>query len=194
MDADRARPIDLLRGPLFAYALFKAAPDRFYWYARYHHILLDALGRSLIASRLADVYSALATGLRPDDSSVSVYLGTVRSTDVAYRASNDFVNDRKYWLEDFGRSSEVDQYQARVPFAASSGFIRADSYLPYSTVLQLRAIAPGCKLARIMTAAGRDLRSSHDKRGGSSPWPAGCGPCESGDAKRTWHGDKRGAG
>ena len=34
MDADRARPIDLLRGPLFAYALFKAAADRFYWYAR----------------------------------------------------------------------------------------------------------------------------------------------------------------
>ena len=77
MDADRARPIDLLHGPLFAYALVKVAADRFYWYARYHHILLDALGRSLIASRLADVYSALATGLRPERQHLRVSVGSV---------------------------------------------------------------------------------------------------------------------
>ena len=151
MDADRARPIDLLHGPLFAYALFKVAPDRFYWYARYHHILLDALGRSLIASRLADVYSALATGLRPDDSTLGS-LSVLLEDDAAYRASNDFVNDRKYWLKTLADLPKSTSISTR-PFTVSNGFIRTDSYVPYSTVLQLRAIAPGVSLPRIMTAA-----------------------------------------
>ena len=32
MKADLAKPIDVLRGPLFLFALFKAAPARFFWY------------------------------------------------------------------------------------------------------------------------------------------------------------------
>ena len=151
METDRSRPIDLLHGPLFAYALVKVAPDRFYWYARYHHILLDALGRSLIASRLADVYSALATGLRPEDSTLGS-LSVLLEDDVAYRASNDFVNDRKYWLKTLADLPESTSISSR-PFTVSNGFIRTDSYVPYSTVLQLRAIAPGASLPRIMTAA-----------------------------------------
>src|SRR5271169_2133017 len=43
MSADIRRPIDLLHGPLFAFALFKTAADRFSWYARYHHIAFDGL-------------------------------------------------------------------------------------------------------------------------------------------------------
>src|SRR5262249_2322017 len=98
MDADRVRPIDLLHGPLFVYALIRVAPDRFYLYARYHHILLDALGRSLIARRLADVYSALARGSKPNGSTLGS-LSVLLQDDVAYRGSNDFVNDRKFWLK-----------------------------------------------------------------------------------------------
>jgi len=60
MSADIQRPTDLLRGPLFAFALFKAAANRFLWYARYHHVALDGLSRSLIARRVAEVYTALA--------------------------------------------------------------------------------------------------------------------------------------
>jgi Condensation domain len=55
MSADLQRPTDLLRGPLFAFALFKTEADRFLWYARYHHIVIDGLSRSLIARRVADV-------------------------------------------------------------------------------------------------------------------------------------------
>jgi nonribosomal peptide synthetase DhbF len=151
MDADRARPIDLLHAPLFAYTLFKAAPDRFYWYARYHHILLDALGRWLIASRLAHVYSALATGLRPDDNTLGS-LSVLLEDDDAYRASNDFVSDRQYWLKALADHPEPTGISTR-PFVVSNGFMRADGYVPHSTVVQLRAIAPGVSLPRIITAA-----------------------------------------
>ena len=62
MRADLAEPVDLTRGPLFAYALLKAAADRFFWYSRYHHIVMDGFGFALVARRVADVYSALVAG------------------------------------------------------------------------------------------------------------------------------------
>lgn len=43
MKADLARPIDLMHGPLFRYALFKGSADHFYFYAGYHHIVTDGL-------------------------------------------------------------------------------------------------------------------------------------------------------
>ena len=62
MNADLSRPIDPMRGPLFGFALFKAAPDRFFWFARYHHITMDGFGMGLVARRLAEVYTPLCIG------------------------------------------------------------------------------------------------------------------------------------
>src|SRR6516162_439179 len=47
MKADLAKPVDLLRGPLFCFVLFKAAPARFFWYQRGHHIVMDGFGGAL---------------------------------------------------------------------------------------------------------------------------------------------------
>ena len=191
MDADRARPIDLLRGPLFAYALFKVAGDRFYWYARYHHILLDARGRWLIASRLAHVYSALATGLKPDDSTLGSQSVLLEDA-AAYRASNDFVSDRQYWLRTLTDLPEVDRSQ----HPSLHCFERIHTHGQLRAVFDRRATSrhrARRKLAPDYNRGGRDLRASHDKGGGSSHWPAGCGPCKPGHEKRSWHGDKLGA-
>ena len=62
MRADLARPLDLSQGPLFSFALFRAAPDWFLFYHRYHHIISDGATRALIVQRLAESYSALLTG------------------------------------------------------------------------------------------------------------------------------------
>ncbi|CAM5416269.1 hypothetical protein SVIOM74S_05932 [Streptomyces violarus] len=51
--ADLARPMDLASGPLFSYALFRLAPDRFWWYHTYHHAAVDAFGYALVARRVA---------------------------------------------------------------------------------------------------------------------------------------------
>src|SRR5208283_4464739 len=59
MKADLAKPVDLLRGPLFWFALLKVAPDRFFWYQRYHHIVMDGIGGVLFVRRVADHYAAL---------------------------------------------------------------------------------------------------------------------------------------
>ena len=64
MKADLAQPIDPTRGPLFGFALFKASATRFFWYARYHHIVLDGFGMWLVARRVAEVYTDSVPGAR----------------------------------------------------------------------------------------------------------------------------------
>ena len=63
MKADSANPVDLLRGPVLRFALFKAAPARFFWYQRYHHVLIDGFGLALFKRRAADIYAALVNKL-----------------------------------------------------------------------------------------------------------------------------------
>lgn len=62
MRAEARRPVDPTSGPLFAFALFKVADDHWFWYQRYHHIVMDGLGLSLVGGRVAGLYTALAAG------------------------------------------------------------------------------------------------------------------------------------
>ena len=62
MAQDMTRPVDLERDPVFGHALLRTAPDQFLWYHRVHHIALDGFGLSLVAQRVAQVYTALVEG------------------------------------------------------------------------------------------------------------------------------------
>ena len=53
MKADLAKPFDLTGETLFSYALFKVRSDCFYWYSKYHHIVMDGFGLALMAQRVA---------------------------------------------------------------------------------------------------------------------------------------------
>ncbi|MBW4716878.1 condensation domain-containing protein [Saccharothrix obliqua] len=57
MREDVRTPVDLAEGPLFAAALLKLADDRWVWHQRVHHIAVDGYAFSLIARRVADLYS-----------------------------------------------------------------------------------------------------------------------------------------
>src|SRR5262245_54166500 len=50
--------------PLFRFALARL-PDRWLWMQKYHHLIIDATGRQIIAARVAELYNALARGERP---------------------------------------------------------------------------------------------------------------------------------
>ncbi|MGO4851078.1 condensation domain-containing protein, partial [Inquilinus sp. 2KB_12] len=100
MQADLARPVNLIGGPLFTYALFRAGPDRVFWYQRYHHILIDGVGAALIASRLADVYTALVEGREPGPTPFGPFRDLV-AADAEYRTSKAFLRDQGYWMNRF---------------------------------------------------------------------------------------------
>ncbi|MFJ2773990.1 amino acid adenylation domain-containing protein [Streptomyces sp. NPDC087300] len=99
-DADLAAPMDPARGPLAAHALLRIADDLAWLHLRYHHITLDGYGQSLYLRRLADLYSALATGRDPGPSPFAP-LGRVLDEDAAYRASARHTRDRAHWLREF---------------------------------------------------------------------------------------------
>ncbi|MGH3779323.1 MAG: amino acid adenylation domain-containing protein, partial [Pseudonocardiaceae bacterium] len=100
MRAHLARPMDLARGPLFRYALIKLGPERFVWYQAYHHIVMDGYGYSLVAHRMAQVYTALATG-QPCPPQVFGSLRELLDSDVTYRESEQFAQDQAYWVKRF---------------------------------------------------------------------------------------------
>jgi nonribosomal peptide synthetase DhbF len=153
MAADVARPMDLARGPLFSYSLIKLRPDRFLWYQGYHHIVMDMFGFSLIAQRVAKIYTALAHGLTYDENVLGL-LRQLLDDDFSYRTSERFAQDRAYWVERFADRPEPVRIIGR-PSEASGSFVHrtAVSSLPRTDELQEAARRAGVRWSRIVIAA-----------------------------------------
>ena len=192
MKADLAQPIDPVRGPLFGFALFKASATRFFWYARYHHIVLDGFGMWLVARRVADVYTGLCAGRAADGDALGA-LTVLLNEDAGYLASEQFEKDRQYWSEALAARPEPGSLtlsdRSSVP---PQNFLRETAYLPRSC--EDSAASIGCSdanNARSCHVRGRgDLRASPHWRGRCRHRPAG-GGAERGCAARPGNGLQR---
>ncbi|MFF9768368.1 amino acid adenylation domain-containing protein [Streptomyces sp. NPDC014636] len=142
MTADMARPVDLTRGPVFGHALLKTAGDRYLWYHRVHHIALDGFGLSLVARRVAEVYTALMAG-EPVPGSGYGTLQSVRAEEAAYRRSARYAEDRAYWT---GR------YADRPPVATPAGRSALPARTAHRRVRDLDAAQ-----ADVLRAVAREL-------------------------------------
>ncbi|XUL85675.1 amino acid adenylation domain-containing protein [Streptomyces galilaeus] len=111
MDQDMAIPVDLTRGPVFGHALLRTGQEQYLWYHRVHHIALDGFGLSLVARRVAQVYTALVAGEPVPDSGFGT-LESVRAEESAHRESARHTEDRAYW---------TDRYADRPPVASPAG-------------------------------------------------------------------------
>ncbi|MFR9755699.1 amino acid adenylation domain-containing protein [Streptomyces sp. TR06-5] len=98
MDEDGARPVDLFGDRLFTFALFKVADDRWLWYHRVHHILLDGAGVALFVPRVAEVYTALATGGTIPDTPFPPLRQLVEDSR-EYAGNPDRERDRAFWQD-----------------------------------------------------------------------------------------------
>ncbi|MFJ9447810.1 amino acid adenylation domain-containing protein [Kitasatospora sp. NPDC101235] len=114
MRADAATAVDLLRGPLFRHALLVLGPDRFRWYLRCHHTLLDGYGFQLLAARTAELYTAEAAGTEPRPRWFGT-LDDLAGAEADYQASEQFETDRAYWAERMAGASDAVTL-ARRPF------------------------------------------------------------------------------
>ncbi|MFG2375233.1 amino acid adenylation domain-containing protein [Streptomyces sp. NPDC048504] len=106
MDQDMARPVDLTRGPVFGHALLRTGQEQYLWYHRVHHIALDGFGLSLVARRVAQVYTALVAGEPVSDSGFGT-LESVRAEELAHRASARHAKDRAYWTDRYADRPSV---------------------------------------------------------------------------------------
>jgi nonribosomal peptide synthetase DhbF len=118
MKADLAKPVNLLNSPLFCFALFKTAPDRFFWYQRAPHIVMDGFGGALFARRVADVYTSLVNKLPCSANPFGSWRLLVEEA-ASYRASERFTRDRQYWLESLADRLEPVSLSRRPPSSCS---------------------------------------------------------------------------
>jgi nonribosomal peptide synthetase DhbF len=150
---DMASAADLGEGPLFTQALFRAGPDRWFWFLRAHHILLDGYSYKLVARRLAEVYTALAAG-QEVPTSTFLPVGRLQQEEAAYRESGRFERDRAYWtghLADAPEAVGLTEHGA----APAPSFLRRTALLTQAQAERLAAAAArlGGKRNELLLAA-----------------------------------------
>ncbi|MFG3697370.1 amino acid adenylation domain-containing protein [Micromonospora sp. NPDC047620] len=153
MRADLTRPVDLTRGPLFTQALFAVAPDRWFWYHAYHHILIDGAGGALLERRVAEVYTALAEG-RPVPPSPFGSVLDLHREQREYEGSEAYLADRRFWLEQLADTPPPLALTSR-KLHRSAEFVRHRDRLspPGQAALDRAAETAGVGAARIVIAA-----------------------------------------
>ena len=132
-------------GPLFKFAFFKTRCDEFHLFACCHHIVADAAGIALAGHRIASIYSAIVSGA-PVPPAVFGTLQDLIDCELAYEASNDYIDDQGYWASNLPAES-VPPY--RLPQAASE----ADPYLASVSVrldpVVLRRVEDSCRAWKV---------------------------------------------
>ena len=127
-----AEQIDLDRGQLFASALYRVSQDRYLWFHGYHQFAMDAVSVFLMASRVANLYSAPGS-----DAGAFGPLAQLVASDQRYRASDRFEADRQYWTRQLaGAPARPARFASGIPGAAE-GIIRDTGYLTRSELAEL---------------------------------------------------------
>lgn len=144
-------PFDLEAGPLVRFALLRAAPDRHYWFKKYHHLVTDGWGISLIGRRVAAAYTALCRGDAPP-AGYPQYADFVPH-DAVYLASDDFTQDVAYWMERLAGLEAGDPFPSHG--RAGGGSQRLRWPLPREQYARLEAFArsQGCSAFHLFIAA-----------------------------------------
>ncbi|MET9594748.1 amino acid adenylation domain-containing protein [Streptomyces sp. NPDC006516] len=144
MWADARTPVDVLDGALYRFALIKVADDRFFFYYRYHHLVMDSFGASLVASRTADVYTGLVTG---EDTSGGAFppLRELIDDETAYQESAAFAADRDFWTAQFEDRPHAVSLGDR-PTALPTDLVRETRQVPAETGTRIRDAARGARV------------------------------------------------
>jgi amino acid adenylation domain-containing protein len=146
MRADRLRPTDPRVGGLYHDALIKTAEDRWLWYNRSHHLLVDGWADMLFGRRLAALYTELAGGAGAQP----VFEGdleTLIADEQEYRASAQYERDRDYWLRRFADQREFSGPAGRAAALVPGEFLRSRARLTPEEFAGIQRIARAARVA-----------------------------------------------
>ncbi|MCH0571632.1 amino acid adenylation domain-containing protein [Streptomyces sp. MUM 136J] len=143
MDADLAVPFDLAAGPLFRYVLFRTGEQRWLYYQRIHHLVMDGYGYMLLMRRTAEVYTALAEG-RPPAPRPFGTLDRLLAQDAEYRAGDARAADAAHWRELLADRPEAPLLAGRSALPSRS-FHRRSAHLDGQEAARLRELAAGLR-------------------------------------------------
>ncbi|UGT62992.1 non-ribosomal peptide synthetase [Nocardia asteroides] len=139
MRAEYRAPLDPATDRLVHVAVLRLAEDRWYWYSRIHHLVLDGMGALAMVQRTGELYNAAVDGVEPPAAKADD-LRTIVAADRAYRESGRFATDREYWLEHLAGMADPVSLAGRV--AAVDGHpALVSGALPESTAALLDSVA-----------------------------------------------------
>ncbi|WP_327152087.1 non-ribosomal peptide synthetase [Nocardia sp. NBC_01329] len=152
MRTDIANPVDLLRDRLIRTALIRLADERWFWYLRAHHIILDGYGAIKLIERIGQHYSALTSGQEPEPL-CATGLSKLMEVEATYRASARAVADRAYWAERIaGYSPGPGLSDRQGPPSAIGYTVRGELSEPDSALIAAAAQRLNCTDTDLVTA------------------------------------------
>lgn len=99
MHQDLAEPVSLTGNTrLYQQTLFRVGNDRWFWYQRFHHILLDGYSFTTITKHICAIYRALLAGNELPRSPFTSLADVVKQ-EAAYRGSSDEETDAAFWRD-----------------------------------------------------------------------------------------------
>lgn len=99
MQADLAQNTRVDSGnPLVCHQLYQVEENRWYWYQRYHHLLVDGFSFPAITRQIVQIYKALLSGETIPDSPFTPFAEVVEEYQ-RYRESEAWLRDGAFWAE-----------------------------------------------------------------------------------------------
>ncbi|HBX5719436.1 TPA: enterobactin non-ribosomal peptide synthetase EntF [Klebsiella pneumoniae] len=97
MQADLAQDLRVDGGnPLVCHQLLRVGDDRWYWYQRYHHLLVDGFSFPAITRQIAAIYRAWQRGEATPESPFPPFAGVVDEYQ-RYAGSEAWQRDKAFW-------------------------------------------------------------------------------------------------
>ncbi|MEV6277727.1 non-ribosomal peptide synthase/polyketide synthase [Nocardia sp. NPDC051832] len=139
MRADAGAPIDLLRDRLFAGAILRVGEQRWFWYLRAHHLVLDGYGALTNTMRVAERYTARVLGTEVEPVRPAP-LAELVGGELTYRESSRFMADRAHWAQRVAGLDAVTSLDGRTAPRAAANLI-AGRALPDDLVERMNQVA-----------------------------------------------------
>ncbi|MDT5049127.1 MAG: hypothetical protein QOG75_5025, partial [Mycobacterium sp.] len=141
-------------GPLFKFVLLQTRVDECYWFVCCHHIVIDGIGLAFVCHRIANVYSAMASG-GPISPGFFGSLSDLVDTESEYEASIDYLDDQTYWAGNLPPESEPSNRLAHAAERPEPDQSSAAVQLDPSAVAGISALSRslGVRRSSVITAA-----------------------------------------
>ncbi|QIR28441.1 enterobactin non-ribosomal peptide synthetase EntF [Kluyvera genomosp. 3] len=154
MQADLAQNSRVDSGnPLFCHRLYRVGDKRWFWYQRYHHLLVDGFSFPAITRQISLIYQAWQRGDAMPEPAFTPFAEVVEEYQ-RYRDSDAYLRDKTFWAEQRkALPSPASFSPAPLPGRAQSSAIwRLKLTADRRAFSRLSAAAPNCQPADLALA------------------------------------------
>ncbi|WHT91495.1 amino acid adenylation domain-containing protein [Bacillus cereus] len=142
--------INLSNDQLYREMIFRIDDNKYYWYQKIHHAIIDGYGVSLILKKVSDIYTSKLTNVCIDNVSFGS-ISSIIEEENNYYTSDKYLQDSKYWISKMKYHPEVvsfnnHQQMNRDTYKSKIQFIRETRYLSTCTIKKLEDLAHSLKV------------------------------------------------